>query len=270
MPFDYIHSYGGAEQNRLLEQAAFLEPYIHPLLAFEAGDSILEIGCGVGAQIKTVLKRHNVSAITGIDFSKVQIDKARELLSTEIHEGKVRLLAGNGAELPFADESFDSIYIFFVLEHFSNPLAILAEAKRVLKSSGRMYCTEVFNSGIYIYPHNEVLMGYWVGFNELQAAIGGNPDIGIHLPNVFVDAGFKVASYAQVNPVMDKRMNSVLERDHFMAMWEALFLSGAEMLIEKGKVSREVVVDVSSEFKSLRENPEAIFEYGLRQIVAFK
>lgn len=270
MPFDYIHSYDGAEQDRLLEQAAFLEPYIHPFLAFEPGDSILEIGCGVGAQIKTVLKRHNVFAVTGIDFSEAQINKARELLSTEINEGKVRFLVGSGAELPFADESFDSIYIFFVLEHFPNPVAILAEARRVLKSTGRMYCTEVFNSGIYIHPHNEILMSYWSRFNQLQAAIGGSPDIGIHLPNVFLDAGFKVASYTQVNPAMDKRMKGVFERDHFMAMWEALFLSGAELLLEKGMVTREMVAGVSSEFKRLSRNPEAVFEYGLRQLVAFR
>jgi ubiquinone/menaquinone biosynthesis C-methylase UbiE len=270
MPFDYIHSYDGAEQNRLLEQAAFLEPYIHPLLSFEPGDSILEIGCGVGAQIRTILKRQKLSSITGVDFSRRQINKARQLLATEVEQGVVRLLVGDGAMLPFADESFDAIYVFFVLEHFSNPGAILAEARRVLRPAGRMYCTEVFNSGIYIYPHSEILTSYWRQFNKLQADFGGNPDIGIHLPSAFLDAGFKVSSYTQANPMLDKRMQDPMERKRFMAMWEALFLSGAEKLINKDKVPREITGEVSSEFQKLREYPDAIFEYGLRQIVAHK
>lgn len=270
MPFDYIHSFDGREQDRLLEQADFLEPYVHPLLSFQPGDSILEIGCGVGAQIRTILKRHKLSSIAGVDFSREQINKARQLLATEVEKGIVGLLVADGAKLPFADESFDSIYIFFVLEHLSNPDAILAEARRLLRPGGRIYCTEVFNSGIYIYPHSEILTRYWRQFNQLQAAFGGNPDIGMHLPGAFLDAGFKVYRYAQANPMLDQRMQDPLEREHFMAKWEALFLSGAEELVKRGKVSREMTVEVSSEFRKLRENRDAIFEYGLRQIIAHK
>ncbi len=270
MPIDYIHSYDAAEQDRLVAQAAFLEPYIHPFLAFEPDDSILEIGCGVGAQIRTVLNRHRISAITGIDLSAAQIGKARQLLAREVGEGSVTLVVGTGAELPFADESFDAIYIFFVLEHFSNPAAILAEAKRVLKSTGKMYCTEVFNSGIYIYPHNQVLLDYWSQFNRLQTAIGGNPDIGIHLPSRFVDAGFRIAEYRTVNPLLDKRMKNPSERDRFIAMWKSLFLSGAELLLNRGMIASDAPRKVSAEFDVLRNDPQAVFEYSARQIVAVK
>ncbi|MGC2166859.1 MAG: methyltransferase domain-containing protein [Gallionella sp.] len=270
MPINYIHSYDAAEQHRLVAQAAFLEPYIHPLLAFEPGDSILEIGCGVGAQIRTVLNRQKISSITGIDLSGAQISKAGQLLAREVREGLVTLVVGSGAELPFSDESFDAIYIFFVLEHFSNPGAILAEAKRVLKFAGKMYCTEVFNSGIYIYPHNQVLLDYWKQFNRLQASIGGNPDIGIQLPGYFVDAGFRIAEYRTVNLLLDKRMKSPSERDCFMTMWKTLFLSGADMLLNRGMIATNTARKVSAEFDLLRNDPQAIFEYSARQVVAVK
>lgn len=270
MSTEYIHSYQETEQSRLMAQAEFLEPYIHANLKFSPTDSILEIGCGVGAQIKTILKRHKVSKVTGIDIAQEQIVKAKQLLSTEIEKGFVKLHLGSGAQLPFADNSFDAVYIFFVLEHFSDPSSIISEAKRVLKSGGNFYSTEVFNSGIYIYPQKEKLIDYWGKFNLLQSAIGGDPDIGMKLANYFIDAGLVVDEFIPAYAVLDKRMQSIDERNHFLNMWESLFLSGYEMLVEKGIIPEGSDKFVSEEFESLRKNPDTVFMYNARQIHARK
>ncbi len=270
MPLKYIHSYGKKEQQRLLAQAKFLEPYIYPYLSFSIGDDILEIGCGVGAQIKTILKRHHVTHITGIDFSCVQISSAKKLLAKEVKNNTVRLIVSAGERLPFKDESFDAIYIFFVLEHVSNPDIILTEARRVLRQGGKFYCTEVFNAGLYIYPESVFLMDYWQRFNILQRQIGGHPDIGIRLANYAIDVGYQVEYFLILPVTLDQRINVSSKRTHFLNMLQELFLSAHALLIDKNMVSKYAKRQVLTEFAHLRKYPYTIFSYPTYQICARK
>mgnify|MGYP002633589274 CR=1 FL=1 len=267
---EYIHSYSPMEQTRLMAQAEFLAPYHHPSMEFGAEDHVLEIGCGVGAQMNILLKTHGSRKITGIDFSPEQIAKARILLTENIAQGKAELIQGSGVCMPFADNSIDVVYIFWVLEHFYNPLAILKDALRVLKPGGKFYCTEVFNAGVYIDPPSTFLRKYWDQFNQLQSSIGGNPDIGIKLANYFLGAGYIVERFTPVPPMMDKRMTDPIERAYFLDMWEALYLSGYELLLEKGLVEPGDDQRLLEEYDKLRHNPDSIYKYSAYQVLARK
>ncbi len=270
MSIEYIHSYGELEQIRLLEQAAFLESYIHKNLHFAQGETVLEIGCGVGAQISALLKRHSVSKITGIDISDLQIAKAREVLGKDLITGKVELHIGSGDDLPFDDNSFDSVCIFFVLEHYHNPAAVIDEVRRVLKPNGRFFCTETFNSGFYVCPQDVLLADYWMQFNTLQRSYGGDPDIGIKLPNYMIDAGFCIEDFFPVSTVLDKRMKKEADRIQLLKVWEAAFLSAYGVLEDRGMVPRGTDKLVSDAFVKLSNNTDAVFIYDLRQIIARK
>jgi len=270
MDLEYIHSFTESEQLRLVAQAEFLAHYTHPFLVFNPSDSVLEIGCGVGAQIKLLSISHPCKKIVGIDFESKQIEKAKQILLTEVKSGKVELAVGSGTNLPYADESFEVVYIFFVLEHFNDPSSILREIKRVLKPGGRFFCTEVYNSGISIYPANEYLTHYWNQFNKLQTMIGGNPDIGIRLSNLCIESGFSVERFQSSIPILDKRMKNLDERKRFLNMWETLFLSGYSLLCEKGMVEKTADKKVSLEFEQILQNLDSIFSYSLWQVCAQK
>ncbi|MBK8397028.1 MAG: class I SAM-dependent methyltransferase [Leptospiraceae bacterium] len=268
MKNEYIHTYEESEQQRLVAQAEFLAPYTHPFLSFEPTDSILEIGCGVGAQMKIILEKRKLKKLTGIDLEPKQIEKAKTLLYNQINQGKVELTVGSGINLPYADGSFDVVYIFFVLEHFIDPKSILKEIKRVLKPNGKFYCTEVFNAGTYIYPDNPFLVNYWKKFNDLQTAIGGNPHIGIELSNLCIDSGFIIDKFVSTAPLLDKRMIDSTERKRFLNMWETLFLSGYSMLYDRGIINKEDNKLVSLEFEKILVNPNSIFLYTCWQVLA--
>lgn len=62
----YIHTFSKKEQDRLLNQALFLEPYLYPGIEFSACRRILEIGCGVGAQIALLARRFPGLRIDGL------------------------------------------------------------------------------------------------------------------------------------------------------------------------------------------------------------
>ncbi len=266
----YIHSYSDDEQQRLLEQAEFLEKYLYPTIVFEPGSTLLEVGCGVGAQMRCMLRRFKPALITGIDREASQVEQALANMPDEVQMGTVELFISEGDDLPFDDNTFDGSYIFFVFEHLSDPVPVIREINRVLKPGGTFYCTEVVNQNLYVYPPSPAIHGYWSAFNRLQRTLGGNPDIGMHLPNACIDAGMTVCSNLPLQVVMDKRLTDTAEREHFMHMWERCLLSGASALLEQGMINENLPEKVSREFETLSSDPEAIFQYDARQVLAVK
>ncbi|TWW09551.1 hypothetical protein E3A20_13180, partial [Planctomyces bekefii] len=142
----YVHGFDAAEQDRLVSQSRFLAPWIFRNIDFKAAHSILEIGCGVGAQLKILSEIYPQARLSGVDISEQQLRRAREILAPEIAQGRVELKLAAGDRLPYSDQSQDGVFVCWVLEHVQNPVLILKEARRVLKPGGRLWITEVFNS----------------------------------------------------------------------------------------------------------------------------
>lgn len=88
-------------------------------------DSVLEIGCGYGKQLRALRERLPGVPLVGVDFSPSQLDQARRYLHG--CEG-VNLLLADGAALPFADGSFDLVLTSAVILH--NPPSVADRMRR--------------------------------------------------------------------------------------------------------------------------------------------
>jgi SAM-dependent methyltransferase len=267
---EYIHTFTTDEQDRLIRQAELLEPHLHRHIDLSGCLRVLEIGCGVGAQLRLLLRRYPDLHFTGVDISENQIQRASLLLAKELSEGQLDLHTSRGDELPFADGSFDAVYICFVLEHVPDPTAVIREAKRVLVGRGLLYCTEVFNDALYVYPHSPAIMQYWRAFNELQCKIGGDPNIGIRLCNVVIQAGLKVEWLKSASYMIDQRMTDPNERAAYFGHWHANFFSAKERLLSEGTIDAALVSEFDREFDRLRNCDESVFLYSNRQVCARK
>src|SRR5262245_55130299 len=93
----YVHGYSSAERDRLIHQAATLEPFLHRNLAFNAGSNVLEIGCGVGAQLHVLASRHPRCRFWGVDIAEEHVAAARRHLRDEIASGRVWVATGDGS-----------------------------------------------------------------------------------------------------------------------------------------------------------------------------
>jgi ubiquinone/menaquinone biosynthesis C-methylase UbiE len=108
------------------QTAALQHRLMVDLLKPVQGESILDIGCGVGASILPLIDMG--LNVTGLDPSPYML----ELCAARLGH-RVDLYRGYAEELPFDDNSFNHAVFFISLEFAENPLKAIEEACRVAK-----------------------------------------------------------------------------------------------------------------------------------------
>lgn len=88
--------------------------------------NLLEIGCGAGNALKT-MKNHGWN-VTGLDFDQNAVINSRK-------KG-IDVYLGSLMNQKFDDNSFDAIVMSHVLEHVPDPVILIKEIYRVLKTDG--------------------------------------------------------------------------------------------------------------------------------------
>lgn len=96
-----------------------------------AGRSVLDLGCGAGVFCRMAADAG--ASITGIDAAPALVEIAR----SRVPEG--RFDVGDIHELPYPDRSFHVVAAFNILQFVPDPLAVLAEVRRVTRPEGRIY-----------------------------------------------------------------------------------------------------------------------------------
>ena len=136
------------EALRLQDQATTLVELLHSDTAYPEGHTILEAGCGVGAQTVTLAANSPKALITSIDLSQASLAQAREAVAAA-GVNNVSLREADIFDLPFEPESFDHVFVCFVLEHLVRPIEGLRALKRVLKSGGTITVIEGDHGSAY-------------------------------------------------------------------------------------------------------------------------
>jgi ubiquinone/menaquinone biosynthesis C-methylase UbiE len=99
------------------------------------GARVLDVACGTGSFAR--MAAHVVGPagkVVGIDASPAAVEAARRIDVTSIVEWR----SWDGARLPFEDAAFDVVACQHALHRFHDPVAVLADIRRVLAPGGRM------------------------------------------------------------------------------------------------------------------------------------
>jgi SAM-dependent methyltransferase len=187
--YDYVHGYSERESVRLSDQANTLEELLHSDTKYPAGSKVLEAGCGIGAQTVILSKNSPQAQITSIDISEDSLNKAKERTAKE-GVTNVDFRVESIFDLPFENESFDHVFVCFVLEHLKEPVQALANLRKVLKKGGTITVIEGDHGSCFFHPQTEDAVKAWNSLVEVQARLGGNSLIGRQVYPLIKQAGF--------------------------------------------------------------------------------
>lgn len=151
---------------------------------------LLDFGCGPGTitvDLGEALSPDGSAA--GIDFSEDVVVQARAH-AEQSGSTNVTFDTGSIYETGFADAEFDVAFAHQVLQHLSDPVAALKEAKRVLKPGGLCAVREVDWGTAAIHPKSPGLRRFFDVYFKVARRNGGNANAGRHLKSLFVEAGF--------------------------------------------------------------------------------
>jgi SAM-dependent methyltransferase len=112
------------------------------LLAPQAGQAILDVGCGTGSFDRSL------APLVGATGRVVGLDQSEEFLAVAATRSDgmsppLEFVVGDANALPFADATFDGCRTERVLQYLEDPAQGLAEMVRVTKPGGRVVASEV-------------------------------------------------------------------------------------------------------------------------------
>ena len=103
---------------------------LHPLAPLQGRQvEILDAGCGTGGLIKALRARDQNWSLTGLDYSDVACDYARQRTSVPIVQGSIEAL-------PFAAAQFDALLCADVISQIDDASVAIREFARVLRAGG--------------------------------------------------------------------------------------------------------------------------------------
>lgn len=187
----YVHGYSEREAERLGDQSSILRHLLHDGTRYAPGARVLEAGCGVGAQTEVLAANSPLTRFTSIDISEESLAKA----GARIAAGGISNVEFREADvfaLPFEKESFDHVFVCFLLEHLDRPLRALDELKKVLRPGGTITVIEGDHGSCFWYPETTESKLVWNCLIQVQKQLGHDPLIGRRVYPLLHTAGFHV------------------------------------------------------------------------------
>ena len=212
------------EATRLSDQANTLSELLHHDTLYPSGATVLECGCGTGSQTVILATNSPEARITAVDISQESMAQAK-LRIDEAGCQNVSFRQADIFDLPFANDSFDHVFICFVLEHLHDTWQALDALRRVIKPGGTLTAIEGDHGSWYCHPQTAAAVRTVECLIEVQARLGGDPLIGRRLYPQLVEAGFEQVRVSPRMVYVDASKPELAEgfsRNTFIAMVEGV------------------------------------------------
>lgn len=259
----YIHGFSAAERLRLIAQAQLLSSPVLDGLDFSASGNLLEVGCALGAELQLIAERAPQLELTGLDLSAQHLRAGHAWLA---EHDRIRLVQGDGAMLPFADNSFDMGLTIWLLEHVRDGAAVVRELLRVVKPTGSVVLTEVDNRSFGFDPPQPAISAWWQAFNRCQAELGGgDPYIGGRLRSIAEALGAEVL--VEVRRAVIHSADHSRKRAEQLHYLRQLLESGTERMLAHDYASEAMRHAMRTSFDQVQSKAEIAFHYSAVRLI---
>ena len=128
------------------------------------GNHLIDVASGTGDIAKSFLERIKYEGkVTCVEPNKLMLKSGEKKLK---NLKEINWVCSQAEKLPFKDESFDLYSVSFGIRNFSNIDQSLKEARRVLKTGGRILCLE------FSKVENEILKKLYKTYSKSIPYIG--------------------------------------------------------------------------------------------------
>jgi ubiquinone/menaquinone biosynthesis C-methylase UbiE len=221
-----------------------------------SGQRVLDVGCGPGTITLDLASLVAPGEVVGVDQSATALDQAREAAAAS-GAGNVRFEVQDAYALSFDDASFDVVHAHQVVQHLSDPVAAIAEMRRVCAPGGVVALRDADYGAFTWYPEIEGLTRWRDLYERLARANGGEPDAGRRLIDWARRAGFEeVRATASV-----WLFAAPEEREYWGGQWAERVRSSsfAEQALESGLADRDELERLAGAFVEWAASSSAFF-----------
>ena len=137
-------------------------------------ERVLDVATGTGDLAIALAEKGNAQ-ITGLDISPGMLEVGKQKIQNKQLSKQIDMLIGDSEEIPFEDDTFDTVTVAFGVRNFDNLETGLKEIQRVLKPKGKLVILETsvpekafFRWGYKIYCQNYLpLVGRLLSRDEM-------------------------------------------------------------------------------------------------------
>ncbi|HPU37974.1 MAG TPA: methyltransferase domain-containing protein [Microthrixaceae bacterium] len=154
--------------------AAYLLPKLVP------GMGVLDVGCGPGTITLDLARVVAPGEVIGVENVEAPLDAARAN-AAERGDTTTRFQVADAYRLPFDDDRFDVVHAHQVLQHVTDPVAVLAEMARVCRPDGWVAARDADYAAFAWYPESPGIERWLDTYRHLARRNGAEPDAGRRL-----------------------------------------------------------------------------------------
>jgi ubiquinone/menaquinone biosynthesis C-methylase UbiE len=239
--------------------AAYLLPHL------SSGQRLLDVGCGPGTITVDLAALISPGEVVALDREPSVLAEV-ERLAAERGLANVTTTTGDVYGLGFDDGAFDVVHAHQLMQHLSDPVAALAEMRRVTRDGGVVAARDADYAAMTWYPLDPRLDRWLEIYHAVARANGAEPDAGRRML-----AWAQAAGFSEVTPSAATWLHAdPASRAWWGRTWaERTTHSGiAEQAIASGIASRDELEDIAAGWRGWQAHPDAWFAVLHGEILA--
>ncbi|MCS7079892.1 MAG: class I SAM-dependent methyltransferase [Chloracidobacterium sp.] len=173
---------------RVAVRDAALKDQLADLLPLQAGQVVLDVGCGTGTLLLRLHARQPQARLYGVDADPTVLTIAKRKAAAAA--ANLALTVASATRLPFAADAFDAVTTSLMLHHLTTPQKrqALAEIRRVLRPGGVLLAADYDAPRTWLEALAFLPIRFFDGFDATEANVQGQ------LPALMHAAGLKAVT----------------------------------------------------------------------------
>lgn len=197
----YLHGTDAVEQARLSRMNELLNGRSLAELELRPGLRVLDLGSGLGQLARAIAGKVGAGRVVGVERDLHQLERARSEAERDDDLDLVDFRRGDAHDLPLLPAEwgrFDLAHARFLLEHVTDPLAVVKGMLAAVRPGGRIVLEDDSHEGFRLWPEPPGFGSLWRGYVRTFDRNGNDPLVGHRLVELLHRAGAEPVRITQL------------------------------------------------------------------------